>query len=163
MANLYGPATRPLQSACRMNAIHTALLFSEWALEFLIVPPFSFLFTAAAISWVWSGQKQHPFRRGIWKPYHWLILSHLLFFLAAIGLGVIWANPITNPAVHHSAKPIASRLLDVVFYGSFSSCAFWIWRANGFRWYATSLMTFMELPILGAVFVAGMSISGDWL
>jgi hypothetical protein len=34
---------------------------------------------------------------------------------------------------------------------------------KGFRWYATSLMALMELPIIGALFVAGMSVTGDWL
>ena len=98
-----------------------ALRFSEWAFEFMVLPPFCYLFAAASISWIWSAQKQQPFRRGVWKPYHWLILTQLLFFLAAIGLGVIWANPITNPTVAHSAKPIASRLLNAVLYGSLFS------------------------------------------
>jgi hypothetical protein len=146
-----------------MNAIHTSLLFSEWALEFLFVPPICFLFGVAAISWVWAAQKQQPFRRGLWKRYHWLMLSHAVFFLAAIALGVIWANPNTNPTVPHSVNQMASRSLDLVLYGSIISCLFWIWKAQGFRWYASSFLALAELPIWGAVFVAGMSISGRWL
>jgi hypothetical protein len=48
-------------------------------------------------------------------------------------------------------------------YGSFASCVFWIWRMNGFRWFAASLMALMEVPVLGALFVAGMSVTGDFL
>ena len=140
-----------------------ALQFTKWALEFVAVPPICFLFAFALISWVWAALKQQPFRKGLWKPYHWWILTHLLFFIAAIALGVIWAKPITNRAVANGASPIASHLLDAVVYCSVLSCAFWIWRAKGFRWFATSLLALTELPILGAVFVAGMSISGDWL
>jgi len=92
-----------------------------------------------------------------------VILTHLLFFIAAIGVGIVWANPITNPTVAHTANPVASLFLKGVLYGSLLSCVFWIWRARGFRWYATSLLALAELPVLGALFVAGMSISGDWL
>jgi hypothetical protein len=34
---------------------------------------------------------------------------------------------------------------------------------KGFRWFAGSLMALMEVPVLGALFVAGMSVTGDWL
>jgi len=37
-----------------MGRIHTALRFSEWALEFMIVPPICFAFLVAAISLVWA-------------------------------------------------------------------------------------------------------------
>jgi|HubBroStandDraft_6_1064221.scaffolds.fasta_scaffold00016_67 hypothetical protein len=146
-----------------MGSIHTGLRFTEWALEFMLVPPFCFAWPIAAISLVWAAQRQRPFGRTVWLPYHWLILTHLLFFVAAIVVGVTWVNPITNPTVRHSTNPIASRCLNVVLYGSLLSCAFWIWRAKGFRWYATSLLALAELPTVAAVFVAGMSISGDWL
>lgn len=146
-----------------MEHIHTALRFSEWALEFMIVPPACFALVFAAISFVWAGQKQRPFQTRLWKPHHWLALTHLLFFAAAIAVGVIWANPITNPTIPHRADPFAKLCLDFVAYGSLVSCAFWIWRMKGFRWYATSLVALVELPTWGALFVAGMAIAGDWL
>jgi hypothetical protein len=34
---------------------------------------------------------------------------------------------------------------------------------KGFRWYATSLMVLVEVLTWGALFVAGMSVSGDWI
>ena len=34
---------------------------------------------------------------------------------------------------------------------------------KGFRWFAASLMALVEVITFAAIFVAGMSISGDWL
>jgi hypothetical protein len=146
-----------------MEHVHTALRFAWWALEFMIVPPYCIAFVLAATSFVWATVKQRPLKRRLWKPHYWLVISHLLFFVAAVAVGVLWANPITNPSVPHLADPSAKRYLDAVTYGSYASCVFWIWRMKGFRWYATSLMAMAELITWGALFVAGMSISGDWL
>jgi hypothetical protein len=146
-----------------MGGIHTALKFSEWAFEFMIVPPICFAFLVAAINFVWAAQKQRPFQTRMWKPYHWLAITHLLFFAAAIVVGVLGQNPMTNPTITHSADKTARLYLDVVTYGSLASCGFWIWRMKGFRWYATSLMALAELITWGALFVAGMSITGDWI
>jgi hypothetical protein len=61
-------------------------------LEFMIVPPICFAFLVAAISLLWAAQKQRPFQTRLWKPHHWLALSHLLFFAAAIVVGVRGQN-----------------------------------------------------------------------
>jgi hypothetical protein len=34
---------------------------------------------------------------------------------------------------------------------------------KGFRWFAVSLMTIAEIITWGAIFIAGMSVTGDWL
>ncbi len=146
-----------------MERMHTALRFSEWALEFVVVPPICFAFALAAISLVWAAQKQRPFQTGLWKPHHWLAFTHLLFFVAAIAVGVLGQNQVTNPTITHSVDRTAALYLDAVTYGSLASCGFWVWRMKGFRWYATSLMALAELITWGALFVAGMSITGDWL
>jgi hypothetical protein len=146
-----------------MEYVHTALVYSENALEFMIVPPVCFAFALAAISFVWAGQKQRPFQTHRWKSHHWLALTHLLFFAAAIIVGVMGANSEANPAILHEYDRPAGLWLDAVTLGSLALCVFWIWRMKGFRWYATSLMALAELITLGALFVAGMSISGDWL
>jgi hypothetical protein len=146
-----------------MEYVYTALRFSEWALEFIIIPPFFFAFVLAGISFVWAGQKQMPFQTHLWKSHHWFALTHMLFFAAAIVVGVVWANPELNPNLSHLANRSGELLLDVVTCGSLVSCVFWIWRMKGFRRYATSLMVLAELITFGAVCVAGMSVSGDWL
>jgi hypothetical protein len=34
---------------------------------------------------------------------------------------------------------------------------------EGFRWFATSLMFLVEVPVFCGLFIAGMSVAGDWL
>jgi len=146
-----------------MYRISTALTYCEWALEFMAVFPICIITLLAAASLVWAAQKQHPFKDGLWRRHHWLALTHFLFFPFAILIGVVWENPAATWGIPHVPNPMASRLLSCVFYGSLLSCVFWAWRMKGFRWYAVSLLTLVELPIYGAIFVAGMAISGEWL
>jgi len=146
-----------------MDHAYTAFRLAEWALEFVIVPPFCIAFLLAAISLGWAAIKQRPFKTRLWRKQYWLVLSHLIFFGAAIIIGVLWANPMANPTVRHRANPSAAVYLDVVAYCSLASCGFWVWRMRGIRWLAASLMTLAEVITWGAVFVAGMSITGDWL
>jgi hypothetical protein len=107
--------------------------------------------------------RQKPFTTGFWKPYHWLAACHLLFFVAAIAVGVFEGNPISNPTIPHPPIRSVELCLDALTYGSLVSCGFWIWRMKGFRWFAASLMALAELIVWGALFVAGMAVSGDWL
>lgn len=63
------------------------------------------------------------------------------------------------------ATPLASAYSLAILrgYASLASCGFWIWGMKGFRWYATSLMALAERVTCSALFVAGMSVTGDWL
>lgn len=146
-----------------MDHLHRALAFSEWAIEIVAVPPACFITMLAAGSLAWASQKQRPFTSGLWKRHYWLAFTHLLFFHCAIAVGVMWENPWNNWNVGHQANLMVFRLVDWLFYGSVVSYIFWAWRMKGFRWYAISLLTLFELPILGAIFVAEMSVSGRWL
>jgi len=145
-----------------MEHISYALWLTGQALVFAFFPPLLLAFSFAAISFLWAALKQRPFHSQLWRPYHWLVLMHALFFPAAIAVGVIWANP-ADPALHHTTMPLAERCLDGVGYASLISCGFWVWRMKGFRWWAASLMAMAEVVIWGALFVAGMSITGEWL
>jgi hypothetical protein len=125
----------------------------------MILPPLSILLPLAVLSLVWAWRHQQPVRKQLWRPVHWLVFSHLLFFGMAILIGDLY--PYDRPArtVHHRAD----QALDFLFFASLASCAFWIWRMKGFRWFAASLMAVMQCPILGALFIAGMSVTGTWL
>jgi hypothetical protein len=46
---------------------------------------------------------------------------------------------------------------------SLATSIFWWWRMKGLRWLAASLLVFQQVILVGAGFVAGMSVSGDWL
>jgi hypothetical protein len=127
------------------------------AFYYMIVPPGCFASLYAACALVYAARRQRPFRTGIWKRYHWLFLTHALFFAAAAILGA--ASP-TGP---HQANPLASACWDAAFCGSFASCGFWIWRMRGFRWLASSLMVLIQIPTLGALFLAYLAITGFYI
>src|SRR5665213_1977242 len=101
----------------------TALRYSGWALESVIfLPPFLSVFVVVAVSLVLAGWKQRPFRVGLWKPHHWLLLTHCLFFVAAIMLGVLYANPITNPTLRARPNQAAKNGLQTLLLASLTSC-----------------------------------------
>jgi hypothetical protein len=143
--------------------VQTSLHFSQWALEAMLIPRVFVVVVLTLISLTLAAIKQRPFERELWKPHHWLVLTHLLFFPAVIAAGVVWANPVTNPTVPHHAIETGRWSLDLLWYASLGSCAWWIWRMRGFRWFATSLMLLAEVPVFCGLFIAGMSIAGDWL
>jgi hypothetical protein len=136
---------------------------SESALEMALVPPLGLTFLLALITFLRTGWKKRLFLNQHWERYHWYVMTHVLFFFAAIATGVLGAVPLAGPLVSRHTEPAGTFCLNAVLGASFASCAFWIWRMKGFRWFAASLMTIMEVPVLGAVFMAGMSVTGDWL
>ncbi len=146
-----------------MGQIETALRFSEGAVAIMVLGPYWFVFALVVVSLVWAGLKQRPFQTRLWRPSHWLVLSHLLFFAAAIALGTLCPYPTTNPTIPHYPNRPAALCLAALLYGSLASCAFWVWRMKGFRWFGSSLMALIEMPTVGALFVASMSVTGDWL
>ena len=146
-----------------MNFLSTFLRFAVWALQAALIPRVLIVCVLALTSLTLAAAKQKPVERQLWKPYHWLVVTHLLFFPAVIAAGIVWANPITNPTVPHSAVEAGRRWLDVLMYASFASCVWWVWRMRGFRWFAVSLMLVGEVLVFCALFISGMSLSGDWL
>jgi hypothetical protein len=147
-----------------MTLIRIGLRYALWAVESMILPPLCILLPLAVVSLVWAWRRQQPMKGQLWKPVHWRVLSHLFFFAATILVGTLypaegWPYGGLARAIHHRAE----GAISVLFYGSVVSCGFWIWRMKGFRWFAASLMAVIECPIIGAVFIAGMSVSGDWL
>jgi hypothetical protein len=62
-----------------------------------------------------------------------------------------------------AGRHFARNALPTILFASFATCAFGIWRMKGIRWFTASLMAIHELVIFSAYFVAGMSVTGDWL
>ena len=73
-----------------MNFLSTFLRFAEWALEAAVfIPQLRIVCVLALTSLTVAAIKQKPFQRQLWKPYHWLVLTHLLFFPAVIAAGIV--------------------------------------------------------------------------
>jgi len=141
-----------------MDQLHAALQLSAWALEFMLLPPIALILVIAAASVAWAALKQKPAESLFWKQRRWAVLAHLLFFPVAIAVGVLLPDGGSS-----SANRFGNTSLKILLCASLISCVFWIWRMKQLRWFAVGLMALLEMPVLGALFVAGMSVTGDWL
>jgi len=76
-----------------------------------------------------------------------------------------WAlYPADSPSYLRSTpRSIANDVCDFLGWLSLALAAFWVYRMKGLRWFAVSVVTVLEMILVGAFFVAGMAISGDWL
>jgi hypothetical protein len=149
-----------------MNSLSYGFRLATWAVEFAVLLPFLYWpFTLGLIGvmmatgYWWS---RYPPQRRAWRSHYWLVFSHLLFFVFAIGLGAARPNP-QYPGTPHHRDELGLMFLQVLWYGSWMSCAFWIWRMRNFRWIAALLLLGTQFLVGGALFIAGMSITGDWI
>lgn len=135
-------------------------LFQQ-SVEFLYVWPLLLVtlaltaYLAAAMTLKW------PFRHDRWRREYWLIFLNLLFVPATIAIADVGSvNP--NPMPHHP-----NTLGIWVCNGIFAACAllgiFWVYRMKGLRWFALAVVLLQLWMLIGAGFIAGMSLTGDWL
>ncbi len=136
---------------------------SVWSLESLFfLPPFLIIFVSASLSLAIAFLKQRPFRNPLWRGSHWLALTQLLFFPVVISIGVLY--PASGPSfLRTSPNSIASTTAGILGWLSLALAGFWVYRMKGFRWFAFSLVAVLQMILMGAFFVAGMAVSGDWL
>lgn len=147
-----------------MNSAHFLQDFqrlSLWSVQILGVPPVLLMTGASIVSVVAAFLRQQPFRARLWRTSHWLIFTQLLFFPAIIAVGVLF--PAASSWPHPQENVAGERLLDSLFYVSLATSAFWLWRMKGLRWLSGSLLVLQQVILIGAGFVAGMSVSGEWL
>ena len=137
--------------------------YSVWSLETLFfMPPVFLIFLSATVSLYLAFRKQRPFQGPMWKRSHWLVLTQLLFFPIVICIGVLY--PADSPSFLRSTpRSIANDVCDFLSWLSLALAAFWVYRMKGLRWFAVSVVTVLEMILVGAFFVAGMAITGDWL
>ena len=132
-----------------------------WSLQALVyLPPLLVVLIGACLSLATACWKQRPFRSPMWRNSHWLVLTQLLFFPTAISIGVLY--PASTPSYLH-ANSRASIAFDLLGWLSLALAAFWVYRMKGLRWFAFSVVAVLQIILMGAFFVAGMAVSGDWL
>jgi hypothetical protein len=147
-----------------MNTAHFSENFQRlflWSVQFLGVPPVLLMTAVCIVGVVVAFARQQPFRTRLWRPWYWLIFTQLLFFPATVAVGVLF--PALSSWPHPKENVMGHRLLDGLFYFSLVTSTFWLWRMRGLRWVSTSLLVLQQLILIGAGFVAGMSVSGEWL
>ena len=134
---------------------------SVWSFQSLLyITPLLLLLIAACLSLVLAFWKQRPFQSPLWKRSHWFVLTQLLFFPVVIAIGVLC--PASSPSSYHGSSTAAwaSGLLGWL---SLALAAFWVYRMKGIRWFAFSVVAMLQIILMGAFFVSGMAVSGDWL
>ena len=130
---------------------------------FVQVPPFCYFATILALGLLGSAAWQKPFQRSVWRPHYWLALTQLLFVPALAVVGALYrVVPDPNrPLARENA--LADWSINALVLLSLVSCFFWVYRMKGIRCFAFCVLVIQEVFVLGAMFLAGMSISGDWL
>jgi hypothetical protein len=105
---------------------------------------------------------QRPFSRDRWKSEYWLVFAGYLLTPATLAIAVIVAvHPKTGPRPMPNTSAVwASHPL---FVASLFLDAYWVYRMKGPRRFAVAVRLIALGTMLGAGFISGMALSGDWL
>src|SRR5215469_9790669 len=134
------------------------------AVDIVRVPLFGWIFLALVSGLVISAALQNPFQHGRWSHRYFLVFTHFFLFLAILSIGVLYRVPFPDPTKPRPKEnTIADWSLNILFFLSVILSIFWVYRMRKLRWLAFFVVALQELFVLGALAVAGMSISGDWI
>jgi hypothetical protein len=127
------------------------------------IPPLRYtlliLFLGLFISAIW----QKPFRRKLWRRHHWLVLTQLFFVPALCVIAVLYrVTPDPNKGLPKE-NAVADWSINILILLSLLSILLWVYRMKGVRWLGFCVLAIQEIFVFGAMFMAGMSISGHWL
>lgn len=141
-----------------MSSWSMFLTYTLWAIESLLYGPSLFITLALVIQFIIALIMQKPFGRGARRAIHWFSLASFVLFPLVTAVGVAGSRP-------HGAAIQRWAVYTVAFL--FCTSLFWaivvVWKMKGFRWFAVSASLLALWLGLGGLFIAGMSISGDWL
>lgn len=110
------------------------------------------------VSLIW----QRPFEAEHWKRSYWLVFTQSLVLISVIAVGVLF-RATTNHPLRPIVNPVGDQAVNVLFFVSLALGFFLVYRTKGCRWLAFCLVSLQELFVLSALFIAGMSVTGDWL
>lgn len=138
--------------------------FFVWGIEAWVIPSPALvvgLLSLSIIIAVYSFRRRHI--RALWHPAYWLVFTQLLFYPLIIGVAAGFQGVLRGPDQNPHANPTGDHLLNVLLYTSLATACFWIYLMKGLRWLALGLVVFEETILYGALFIAGMAVSGDWI
>jgi hypothetical protein len=138
------------------------LKLSTWAVQFLLIPPFLFItFSLVSVCGILTWKS----RRQVCENSTGLInglAAQSVFFPCLITLAIFGAAE-THPMLRYTPFPQAIALDSFLRYSSLLVGVYWIYRMRGIRKLAISLVLIFQWILLGADFIAGMAITGDWI
>ena len=136
-------------------------LFSEWATEFLMIPPFVFvtagLFVALCLA-LWFSRSR---LRSSWKPSYAVVLLQFVGFpilIAVAVLGRVEAIPWPRQQPHTWAIWAS----EITFWGTMLFGTICIWRMKPLRGIAICIFLVCQWLMQGAGMIAGSALSGVW-
>jgi|SRR4051812_29849425 hypothetical protein len=91
-----------------------------------------------------------------------LVLVQIIAYLLVILIGTLGKNS-ADPSLKAPVFPAADHSLTVLFWLTVAISLYFVWRLKEVRWTAALLSLLLLCILQFAFFVAGMSISGDWL
>lgn len=153
----------PLESLNTTNFWPSFKWLLMQALSIVGLPVVDWLLLLLGIGLVFSAAWQKPFQSGRWKWYYSLIFTQSLFVAAVISVGVLYAVTREPTQPPPKVNPVADWSINICFFLSLALGMFWVSRMKSIRLFAFFLVALQELFILKAMFIAGMSITGDWL
>ena len=134
--------------------------YSLWAFGFLIDPPFCRISLAVLVSLsataVVSFRSSSAPRRP--TSFYLLPLVLLAAFPLTIAIGVLFAAP--SP---ESPSRVGSLLLNGLELVALLFGIYCVYRAKGLRGFTAAVVVAELWIVFAAGFIAGMSVSGDWL
>jgi hypothetical protein len=133
-----------------------------WGLDFWRIPPLLIVATICVLGVVVCLFRP-SYIRASWRRSYWLVWTQLLFYPLAVAVGAAFQAKIHPPTEPLNPNRLGEHLLDALTIASLVTAAFWVCYMKGLRWLAVSLVILQETVICGALFVAGMSVSGDWI
>jgi hypothetical protein len=140
--------------------LYTFWTYTVSGLQFLFVEQMKFVSLAILLALVAASIAtfHSPSARTRPKATYLAPLLLLVAVPLTVAIGVVFAAP----SLGHPNR-IGSWLLNSLDVVTLAFAIFCVYRAQGFRWFAAALAVAVLWIVLGVGFVAGMSVSGDWL
>jgi hypothetical protein len=133
-----------------------------WSWEFLYAQPVRFVTLVLGANLTLAVASKWPFRRDRWKKEYGFAFLSLLFIPITIAVADVgWVDP--DPASHPQPNELLVWANNGMLITAAVLAVFWIYRMKGLRWFALAIQLIQLWFLLGAGFIAGMALSGDWL
>jgi hypothetical protein len=133
---------------------------SLWAFEMLVTLPFRWISLAVLVSLILTAMEAFPRSSELSHPkgFYLLPVALLAAFPLTIAIGVFFAAP--SPS---SPNKVGSLLLNGLELVALLFGIYCVYRAKGLRGFTAALVVAELWILFAAGFIAGMSVTGDWL
>jgi len=134
--------------------------YSLTALQFLLIPETRWVTCAILVSLPiaalasFSGPSAFSGRKNLYL----LPFVLLVGFPLSLAIAVVFAAPSPTSPSHAGSFLLNALELLALLFGIYC-----VYRAKGVRWFAAAIVVATLWLLLVAGFIAGMSVSGDWL